>query len=199
MEKTPIHAVIAVWHRGARTFYVRRSARMANYPLVWSPLSIQFDPKQVDPLDLAQVQPLMDRMGRERLCGARVRVTSHLSSASCAENPMERRVFLHLYEVELDVEPTLDSAFYSDAAWLEPPEYQQRAAGATCGLCTRRSDRGSLRSRQPGLPLGRRRHNRPQAASELPRGRRSARSPERPLRRLPNSATRPRRSVGLNR
>src|SRR5687768_11833778 len=80
-----IHAVIGVWHRGARTFYVQRSERMHNYPLVWSLLSIQFDPTRLaDPYDLAAVQPLMTRMADERLCGTPVRVTRYLSSANCA-------------------------------------------------------------------------------------------------------------------
>ena len=39
-----LHAAIGVWHRGSQTFYVKRSAQMQNYPLVWSLLSIQFDP-----------------------------------------------------------------------------------------------------------------------------------------------------------
>ncbi len=133
----PIHAVIAVWHRDAKTFYVKRSAKMANYPLVWSLMSIQFDPATLNPLEAAAVQPLMDKMARERLCGAPLRVTQYLSSASCADNPMQRRVFLHLYEVELQGEPRLDPNYYVDSAWLEPAEYEVRSSGAACGLCLR--------------------------------------------------------------
>ena len=133
----PIYAVIAVWHRGAKTFYVKRSERMANYPLVWSLMSIQFEPTTVEPLDLASIQPLMDRMAGERLCGASVRIARYLSSANCADNTMGRRVFLHLYEVQLDTEPSLNPGYYVDAAWLEPDEYELRSKGAACGLCLR--------------------------------------------------------------
>lgn len=133
-----IHAVIGVWHRGARTFYVKRSEKMQNYPLVWSLLSIQFDPQVVtDHLDLRLIQPLMTKMANERLCGASARVTRYLSSASCDDNPMRQRVFLHLYELEFESEPQLSSEFYVDAAWLDPDEYERRSAGTTCGLCLR--------------------------------------------------------------
>jgi hypothetical protein len=133
----PIHAAIAVWHRGAKTFYVQRSAKMANYPLVWSLMSVQFDPATLNPLDTAAVQALMERMARERLCGTRLRVAKYLSSANCADNPMRRRVFLHLHEVELLEEPRLNADYYVDSAWLEPAEYEARSSGATCGLCMR--------------------------------------------------------------
>jgi hypothetical protein len=133
----PIHAVIAVWHRGSKTFYVKRSERMTNYPLVWSLMSIQFNPEIVDPLDLALVQPLMNKMARERLYDAPVRVIRYLSSANCADNPMARRVFLHLYEVELTADPNLNSEYYIDSAWLDPDEYELRSEGSTCGLCLR--------------------------------------------------------------
>jgi hypothetical protein len=133
-----IHAVIGVWHRGARTFYVKRSAKMQNYPLVWSLLSIQFDPRVVrDHLDVPTIQPLMTKMADDRLRSAPIRVTRYLSSANCADNPMSRRVFLHLYEVEFETEPKLAPEFYVDAAWLDPDEYERRAAGTTCGLCLR--------------------------------------------------------------
>ena len=79
----------------------------------------------------------MQKMADDRLHGAPVRVVRYLSSASCADNPMRQRVFLHLYEVDFATEPKLVPAFYVDAAWLEPAEYEQRAAGATCGLCMR--------------------------------------------------------------
>jgi hypothetical protein len=133
-----IHAVIGVWHRGARTFYVKRSEQMQNYPIVWSLLSSQFNPEVVrDPLDLPTIQPLMTKMSAERLHGAPIHVTRYLSSANCADNPMRKRVFLHLYEVEFDAEPKLTPAFYTDAAWLDPDQYERRAAGTTCGLCLR--------------------------------------------------------------
>jgi hypothetical protein len=79
----------------------------------------------------------MDKMSRDRLCGAALRVTQYLSSASCADNPMRCRVFLHLYEVELQGEPDVNPDYYVDAAWLDPGEYEARSAGAACGLCLR--------------------------------------------------------------
>ena len=37
-----IEAVIGVWFKDGRTFYVKRSEQMENYPNTWSLLSIQF-------------------------------------------------------------------------------------------------------------------------------------------------------------
>ncbi len=149
----PIHAVIAVWHRGPKTFYVRRSDRMANYPLVWSLMSIQFDPDVVDPFNLASIQPLMEKMSNERLNGAPIRLARYLSSANCADNPMGRRVFLHLYEVELATEPNLNPEYYVDSAWLEPTEYESRSMGATCGLCLRMWSDYCVRNRLADRPF----------------------------------------------
>jgi hypothetical protein len=149
----PIHAVIAVWHRGSRTFYVKRSAKMQNYPLVWSLMSIQFDPLKVDPLDLEAVQPLFERMSRERLCSAPIRVKRYLSAANCADNPMARRVFLYMYEVELEDEPKLNPDYYVDAEWLEPVEYERRSAGSTCGLCMRMWSDYCVRNRLAERPF----------------------------------------------
>ena len=113
----------------SETFYVKRSPKMANYPLVWSLMSIQFDPATLNPLDTASVQPLMEKMAQERLSGAPLRVSQYLSSASCADNPMHRRVFLHLYAVELLGEPRLNPDYYVDSAWLEPSDYRGPIVG----------------------------------------------------------------------
>lgn len=149
----PIHAIIAVWHRGALTFYVKRSAKMQNYPLVWSLMSIQFDPTTVDPLDLSAVQPMMEEMSAQRLNGAQIRVKRYLSAANCADNPMARRVFLYMYEVELGDEYSLNQDYYVDAEWLEPEEYERRSAGATCGLCMRMWSDYCVRNRLADHPF----------------------------------------------
>lgn len=133
-----IDAVIGVWTRGGRTFYVRRSATMENYPNVWSLLSIQYAPDELPNfLDLPSVQRVMDRMSKQRLAGAAVRVVRHLKSARCSDNPMGARVALHLYQVELDSEPELNPAYYTDWAWFTPEEYIRASANSTCGLCMR--------------------------------------------------------------
>lgn len=110
---------------------------MQNYPGVWSLLSIQFTPDEIDPLSIPSVQPLFERMSAERLGGAPIRLLRYLTSGSCAKNPMNRRVVLHLYEVEIDDPIALNPRFYSDDAWLTPDEYEERARGKTCGLCMR--------------------------------------------------------------
>src|SRR5438128_1957498 len=79
-QSSSIHAVIGVWHRGAKTFYVRRSAKMKNYPLVWSLFSMQFKPEALpDPFDLDAVRVLMHQMALERLGGAVVGLERYLS------------------------------------------------------------------------------------------------------------------------
>lgn len=113
---------------------------MENYPGVWSLPSMRFTPEELpDHLDLEQVQKIMDRLGEQRL-RAPVRVTKYLSSATCANNPMNRRVFLHMYEVEMGsawefVTPVEEYARFH--SWLTPKEYKDMASGAPCGLCMR--------------------------------------------------------------
>ncbi len=133
-----IEAVIGVWHRGGRTFYVKRSEHMANYPNTWSLLSIQFSPEEFpDFTDLAGAQKLMERMSEERLGGAAVRLIRYLKSSRCSDNPMQVPVTLHLYEIELDSEPKLNPKYYADSAWFTAEEYVKASEHATCGLCMR--------------------------------------------------------------
>ena len=137
-NKPDLHAVIGAWAQGARTFYVRRSEKMENYPDAWSLLSIQFDPLELrDHVDIEAVQRLMDRMAEERLCGATVTVRNSLSSARCSDNPIGVRVHLYLYEVDLEREPTLNEDFYTDGRWMTPEEYSAASANETCGTCMR--------------------------------------------------------------
>lgn len=136
--RPPINAIIGVWYSGNKTFYVKRSAKMQNYPLVWSLLSIQFKPEELpDQLDLDAVQKLMEKMSAERLGSTPVKVVQYLTSATCSDNPMQTRVALHLYRIEFDRPPELNPEFYLDSAWLTPDEYTERSKNSTCGLCLR--------------------------------------------------------------
>ena len=141
MEDAPkkLHAIIGVMFTDDRTFYVRRSSKMKNFPSVWSLLSIQFDPQSlVDPKeDLARVQQLMEKMSNERLGGTPIRVKRYLISGDDPDSPVGRRVHLHLYEVVLDDDPKLNADYYTDAAWLTPEEYEEKSADQQCGLCLR--------------------------------------------------------------
>ena len=134
----PIHALIGVWHDGAKTFYVKRSPKMGNYPSVWSLLSIQFDPAGItDPLNLGSVRSYMKDMTHQRLGPVPIHVKRYLSSATCSDNPMRTRVFLYMYEVSFDRDPPLNPDYYTDSAWMTPAEYEAKSTGSTCGLCLR--------------------------------------------------------------
>lgn len=138
MKTPPITAVIGVWYDKDKTFYVKRSDKMQNYPLVWSLLSIQFKPDEFpDHLDIAAAQKLMEKMSAERLGGTPVKVLNYLTSATCSDNPMNTRVTLHLYRIEFEKTPALNSEFYTDSAWLTPDEYSEWSKNSTCGLCLR--------------------------------------------------------------
>jgi hypothetical protein len=138
MARGEIHAMIGVWFKDGKTFYVRRSEKMQNYPNVWSLLSIRFEPTSfAHDTDLVVARDLMERMSRERLSGIGITVCRYLTSAHCFSNPTGSRVFLHMFEVELDDLPMLNPEYYSDFAWLTPEEYAARSVGASCGLCVR--------------------------------------------------------------
>jgi hypothetical protein len=133
-----IDAIIGVYVQDDRTFYVKRSPSMENYPNAWSLLSIQFTLDELqDFLDLPSAQRVMERMSQERLCGAPVHVVRYLKSARCSDNPMGVPVRLHLYEIELEEEPRLNPEYYIDSAWMTPEEYTVASANSTCGLCMR--------------------------------------------------------------
>ena len=133
-----LHAVIGVRYSRNRTFYVKRSQKMANYPGVWSLPSIQFDHKQTsDPTDLSNVRSLMEKLSRERLGGVPIELRRFLTAGDSAESPVDKHVFLYLYEIELPREPRLNPDYYTEAAWLTAREYEQRSAGEPCGLCLR--------------------------------------------------------------
>lgn len=138
ISKPLLHAIIGVWHSGPITYYVKRSEKMQNYPGLWSLFSIQFRPEELsDPEDLSSVQRLMQKLSKERLYGEPVTVKAHLISGDSDNNPIDRHVFLHLYEIELGKEPELNPNYYDDGAWLTPEEYERRSAGRRCGLCLR--------------------------------------------------------------
>jgi hypothetical protein len=136
--RDPIHAIIGVRTSGPATFYVKRSLEMANYPGVWSLLSIQFRPEQLcDPrTDLPVVAELFQRMSVERLGGVPIKVQKYLTSGSSNDNPMNVDVRLHLYEVSFEDE-RLNPKYYTEGAWLRPEEYDERCADQICGLCLR--------------------------------------------------------------
>ena len=133
-----LHAVIGVRYEGDRTFYVKRSEKMTNFPSVWSLLSIQFDPEWLkNPEDLPKAQKLMDEMSEERLCGAKIRVERLITSGDDPNSPIGCHVFLHLYKVNLVGEPQLNPDYYSDSAWFTAKEFSAASEGQKCGLCTR--------------------------------------------------------------
>lgn len=132
-----LHAVIGVRFAHGKTFYVRRSPQMENYPNVWSLFSIQFDPRVLDPEDLNQVQNLMDQMSLQRCGGVPVQVLNKLTSGTCLNNSIRRRVFLHLYLIYFDEEPKLNPRYYTEGTWLFPRDYVAKSKEAPCGLCTR--------------------------------------------------------------
>lgn len=143
-----IHAVIGVWYKDGRTFYVRRSPKMANYPNVWSLLSIQFSPTTMaHDTSIEVVQSLMERMSKQRLGGVGIQVRRYLTSAHCSNNPMDKLVFLHMYSIELDDEPELNPDYYTESAWLTPEEYVERSRDSACGLCLRMWSDYSVRHR----------------------------------------------------
>ncbi|MEM7115513.1 MAG: hypothetical protein AAF614_23935 [Chloroflexota bacterium] len=133
-----LHAVIGVWTNEAKTFYVQRSEKMENYPLVWSLLSIQFPENELaDPQDLSTVQGYMEKMSAQRMNGTPVRVMRYLSSDNSARNPISKHVFLHLYQIEFLEEPKLNPDYYVNSEWLTFEGYERKAAGGPCGLCMR--------------------------------------------------------------
>lgn len=140
-KKLPVlHAVIGVWRKGQRTYYVRRSEKMANYPGVWSLFSIQFDPIELPaPEDLKKVQDLMKKMAEERLCGASIETKGHLLSDDSDHNPIDTHVFLNFYEIHFPRDPKLNPNYYTDGAWLTFDEYRQRlkSSPGQCGSCIR--------------------------------------------------------------
>lgn len=137
-HNSEIHAVIGVWTRGHLTYYVKRSEKMQNYPGVWSLLSIQFDPHELErPRHLPTVQQFMEKMTEERLGGVPINVKEYLISGDSDRNPYEKHVYLHLYRIKLLGDPNLNSDYYSRGAWLTAEQYEERSAGQPCGLCLR--------------------------------------------------------------
>jgi len=131
-----INAVIGVWFKEGKTFYVKRSSHMENYPNAWSLMSIQFTLDELpDFSDIGVVQRVMERMSEERLGGVPIRVTHYLKSARCSNNPMNLPVTLHLYAIELDCEPEPSPNYYVDSAWFTFEEYMEVSSDSACGLC----------------------------------------------------------------
>ena len=132
-----LHAVIGVCYEQERTFYVKRSSTMANYPDVWSLFSIQIDPAGFRPESLAMASEYFKKMSDLRLGGVDVAVLGHMRSGSCDKSLKGHHVTLHLYLVRMEEEPKLNPEYYIDGRWMTPEEYSQATATVTCGLCSR--------------------------------------------------------------
>ena len=138
MSNGNIQAGIGAWHKDGRTFYVKRSGQMENYPNVWSLFSIQFTDEELpDYQDKEDSSKVMNRMSQERLGGEPIQLIRYIKSATCYENPMNIPVTLHLYQIELEQKPKLNPRYYADSAWFTPEEYLEASAESTCGLCLR--------------------------------------------------------------
>jgi hypothetical protein len=134
----PIHAVIGVWHRGADTFYVRRSMDMTNYPGVWSLPSIKYDPASPwDAADLDEATWFFHRLSMQRLGGAAVTVERFLYEDTSDMNPMGVDVTLRLYEITIGEGIRLEPSYYVESAWMMPEVYERESAGQPCGQCLR--------------------------------------------------------------
>ena len=134
----PIQALIGVRRRGSETYYVRRSQLMANYPGVWSLMSIQHGADEMrDPFDLDEAGRHFGRMSHQRLGAVPIAVNRFLTDGSSDANPMGVDVTLRLYEISLLEEPRLHPDFYVDARWMSAAQYETASTGQRCGLCLR--------------------------------------------------------------
>lgn len=134
----PIHAVIGVRHDGPKTWYVKRSMKMENYPGVWSLPSIRCDPADLrNPSDLSVAQANFDRLSAQRLGGAPLKVRRFLLIDTSDMNPMGVDVTLAMYEIEAPEDLDLVREFYVDSAWMMPADYELASAGQPCGMCLR--------------------------------------------------------------
>ncbi len=132
-----LHAVIAVWHRDSKTYYVKRSDSMENYPGVWTHMSVKFRLEELpDSRELDAAQVIMDRLSAERLGGTDIRVVELLSAATSSTNPINVCVHLSMYRVELAAEPRLNPRFYTDGKWMTHEEYAF-LDNPPCGTCIR--------------------------------------------------------------
>lgn len=138
MEHTELRAVIGVWHRGASTYYVKRSRRMQYYPNVWSLPSFRYDSHVLrDPENLTDARTLIQEMSDQRLGGVPILAVDHLISGDSDKNPYGLHVYLNLYRIKLAAEPVLNPIYYEEGAWLSAQEYEDKSAGQECGLCLR--------------------------------------------------------------
>jgi len=133
-----LFAIIAVAHDGERTFYVKRSSRMTNYPGVWSLPSIQFDPCDLDDYtNLDRVETYVRKLSEQRLHNAQFVMSEFLTSGSSDVNPIDRDVHLYLYRIALKSQPSLNFDFYTDSKWMTAAEFEEASANQACGLCVR--------------------------------------------------------------
>lgn len=133
-----LHAVIGVWAKEDKTFYVKRSETMENYPGVWSLFSIQFQASLLPAIPSTKdVGGLFNKMSSERLQGSDLEVKKYLTSSQCKKNPINKHVFLHMYELHFRNTPVLNRKYYSDGIWMTREEYLEESKDMKCGLCVR--------------------------------------------------------------
>lgn len=137
VQRPKLFGMIGVSYLRDRTFYVKRSMHMQNYPGVWSLPSIQFDPARIDPHDVEAAQAQLERMSEERLGGARLRVSELLTFGDSDFNPIEKHVYLYLYKFEFVTPPRLNPVYYTEMSWMTAAEYEEAARGQPCGFCIR--------------------------------------------------------------
>lgn len=136
--KKEIHAVIGVWTKKDKAFYVLRSPKMENYPGVWGLLSLRHEAGFLNnPYNIRRAQLVLQQLSDERLCGAKIRTHKFLCKGSSDENPYDMMVHLNLYQVEFSAEPELNTDYYTDSAWMTPEQAIEANNENQSGFCTR--------------------------------------------------------------
>lgn len=134
----PIRAFIGAWKKGDKTYYVKRSDKMENYPGVWSLFSMQIPWEKFTelPQDRDLALDIMQTISNQRLGGLEVTNALWISGAESFRTELGKSVALHLYRVELIGEPKLNPYFYSEGAFLTADEFRSMDK-MPCGTCVR--------------------------------------------------------------
>lgn len=136
-----LHAVIGIWLREGRAFYVKRSEneKLNNYLGVWSLFSIQYEEGELEDVkDLSAASRLMQKMTEERLCGSPIRTKGFLFEDSAnSMKIINKWVYLKFYEIEFDNDPKLNPDYYTDGRWMTFDEYEEQLGEGGCGSCIR--------------------------------------------------------------
>lgn len=132
-----LHAIIGMWQRDQKIYFVQRSASMENYPSVWSLMSLQHEKDRLDdPRNLKSAARIFNELSESRFDGEPIEVHAHVLSQSADNSFINSTTHLHLYQISFDEEPTLNDAYYTNAKWLTFDEYLKISKGTPCGLCT---------------------------------------------------------------